>query len=64
MPWRKMVQGKALERDLRLSAVDPPEGTAGGSSERWPRGARILFILGAAGLCWAVPIAVLYLLFR
>lgn len=29
-------------------------------AERWPRRARILFIVGAASLCWAVPAVIVY----
>jgi hypothetical protein len=40
-----------------------PEFERGAPSHRWPRRWRFLAVLVAAGLGWAVPLAVIYVIF-
>jgi hypothetical protein len=47
-----MRPAKKFHLAPRLAAA--PAEAQRGESERWPRGARILFLLAAALLCWAV----------
>jgi hypothetical protein len=30
------------------------------AAKKWPRPARVLFIVAAASLCWAIPAALIY----
>lgn len=55
-----VLTAEAVVRHARKSdtmsrlAFPAPEAEAGEGAERWPAGARVLFLIGAAALCWAV----------
>jgi hypothetical protein len=51
------VYAHKLDGDMPAAGASSAVGNI-----RWPRHRRIAFLAGAAALCWAVPILVVYLL--
>ena len=52
------------DKDFAKSATAPVTADRRPRVEKWSRPARFVFIAGAAILCWAVPIAVVFFMLR
>ena len=60
--WGNFPHHRSMETEALLSLegkVAPPL-----PAERWPLLARVVFIVGAAGLCWAIPTAIVKLVWN
>jgi len=51
------LYARKLEREVPAADVSMRKGDI-----RWPRYRRVAFLVGAASLCWGVPIIVAYLI--
>ncbi len=59
----RATEGRAGDvKDRPLGRRSYDQAGALGAKTTWPVGARLLFIVAAALLCWAIPVAIYFLL--